>query len=126
MGDVVAIEEDLVPRHRWRLGLVVELLKGSDSYVRSAKVKVGKTENISWCPINRLYPTKVRWSDPREQNLSHTKDIINDKINIEDNSKIMSPPRRDAAVAGEMHRTLNNTDADPYMVDGGSVRFMIT
>ena len=46
VGDVVVIEEDVVPRHRWRLGLVVELLEDSDSYVRGAKVKVGKTKNI--------------------------------------------------------------------------------
>ena len=110
--DVVVIEEDVVPRHRWRLGVVVELLKGSDGYVRGAKVKVGKTKNIIRRPVNRLYLTEVRWSDPREQNLSHTKDTINDKINLQDNSKRTSRPRRDAAVAGELHRRLNDTDAD--------------
>ena len=57
VGDVVLIEEDVVPRHRWRLGVVVELLKGSDGYVRGAKVKVGKTKNIIRRPVNRLYPT---------------------------------------------------------------------
>ena len=112
-GDAAMIEEDVVPRHTWRLGVVVELLKGSDGYVRGAKVKVGKTKNIIRRPVNRLYPTEVRWSDPREQNLSHTKDTINDKINIQnknkDNSKRTSRPRRDAAVAGELHRRLNDT-----------------
>ena len=115
-GDVVMIEEDVVPRHTWRLGVVVELLKGSDGYVRGAKVKVGKTKNIIRRPVNRLSPTEVRWSDPREQNLSHTKDTINDKINIQnknkDNSKRTSRPRRDAAVAGELHRRLNDTATD--------------
>ena len=115
-GDAAMIEEDVVPRHTWRLGVVVELLKGSDGYVRGAKVKVGKTKNIIRRPVNRLYPTEVRWSDPREQNLSHTKDTINDKINIQnknkDNSKRTSRPRRDAAVAGELHRRLNDTATD--------------
>ena len=113
VGDVVVIEEDIVPRHRWRLGLVVELLEDSDSYVRGAKVKVGKTKNIIRRPVNRLYPTEVRWSDPREQNLSHAKDTINDKINVQDNSKRTSRPRRNAAVAGELHRRLNDTDVGP-------------
>ena len=113
VGDVVVIEEDVVPRHRWRLGVVVQLLEGSDGYVRGAKVKVGKTKNIIRRPVNRLYPTELRWSDPREQNLSHAKDVINDKINIQYNSKRTSRPRRDAAVAGELHRRLNDTDADP-------------
>ena len=60
VGDVVVIEEDVVPRNRRGLGVVVELLKGSDSYVRGAKVKVGKTKSIIRRPVNRLYPTEVR------------------------------------------------------------------
>ena len=67
VGDVVVIEEDVVPRHRWRLGVVVELLEGSDGYIRGAKVKVGKTKNIIRRPANRLYPTEVRWS-PSQKN----------------------------------------------------------
>ena len=39
--------------------------------------------------------------------LSHAKDTINGKINIQDNSKRTSHPKRDAAVAGEMHKRLN-------------------
>ena len=96
-----------------RLGVVVELLEGSDGYVRGAKVKVGKTKNVILRPVNGLYPTEVRRSDPREQNLSHAKGTINDKINVQDNNKRTCRPRRDAAVAGELHRRLNNTDADP-------------
>ena len=34
--DVVVIEEDEVPRHRWRLGIVVELIKSNDWLVRGA------------------------------------------------------------------------------------------
>ena len=56
VDDVVVIEEDVVPRYRWRLGVVVELLKVSDGYVRGTKVKVGKTKNIP-CLVSRLYPT---------------------------------------------------------------------
>ena len=76
-------------------------------------MKVGETKNIIQRPVNRLYLTEVRWSDPREEKLSHAKDTINDKINIQDNSKKASCPRRDAAVAGELHRRLNDNDADP-------------
>ena len=75
-------------------------------------MKVGKTKNIRR-PVNRLHPTEVRWSDPWGQNLSHAKDTINDKINIQDNSKRTIRPRRGAAVAGELHRRLNDTDAEP-------------
>ena len=113
VGDVMVIEEDVAPRPRWRLGVVVELSEGSDGSVRGAKVKVGKTNNIIRLPVNRLYPTEVRWSDPREENLSHTKDTINDKINIQDISKRTSRPRRGAAVARELQGRLNDTDVDP-------------
>ena len=41
------------------------------------------------------------------------------KKKIQDNNKRTSRPRRDAAVNGELHRRLNDTDADLYMVDGG-------
>ena len=44
VSDVVVKEEDAMPRNRWRLGVVVDLLEGSDGYVRGAKVKVGKTK----------------------------------------------------------------------------------
>ena len=91
----------------------MELLKGSDGYARGAKAKVGKTKKYYSASSYWLYPTEVRWSDPREQNLSQTKDTITDKINIQDNSKRTSRPRRDAAVVGELHIRLNDTDADP-------------
>ena len=57
----------------------MELLEGSDGYVKGAKVKVGKTKNIIRHPFNQLYPTEVRWSDFKEQNLSRTKGTINDE-----------------------------------------------
>ena len=91
----------------------MELLEGTDGYERGTKVKVWKTKNIILRPGNWLYPTEVRWSDPREENLSRPKDIINDKINVQDNSRITSRPRRDATVAGELHRRLNDSDANP-------------
>ena len=75
-------------------------------------------------PVNRLYPTEVRWNDPREQNLSHAKDTFNDKINTQDNSKRTSRPRRDTTVAGELHRRLN--DADHNWSTLRSVKFTIT
>ena len=113
VSDVVVIEEDVVPWHRWRLAVVMELMKVNDGYVRDAKVKVGKTKNIIWCPVNWLYPAEVCSSDPREQNLSHKKDTIDGEIYIQDNSKRTNCPKRDAVVVGELHRRLNDNDVDP-------------
>ena len=64
LGNVAVIEEDVVTRHRWRLGVVGELLEGSGGYVRGAKVKVGKTKNIirqrhvGVIPGNKIYHTQ--------------------------------------------------------------------
>ena len=56
--DVVVIG-DVVPRHRWRLAVVAELIKSNDKLVRGAKVKAGKTRNVIRCPVNSLYPTET-------------------------------------------------------------------
>ena len=53
------IGEDVLPRHRWRLEIVVESIKSNDRLVRGVKVKVGKTRNVIRRPINCLYPTEV-------------------------------------------------------------------
>ena len=42
VGDVVVVHEDNKKRHLWRLGRVIELLKGRDSVVRGAKVMVSE------------------------------------------------------------------------------------
>ena len=106
VGDVVVIEEDVSARHRWKLGIVSELLKGSDCYVRGTNVKVGKTKNIIRRPVNRLYSIKLRWIDPREQNLSHAKDTINDKINI------YKTPVKELVVQEEMVQLMENCIED--------------
>ena len=60
VGNVAVIGEDVVPRHRWRLGVVAELIKSNDGFVRGPKVQVGKTRNVFRRPVNYLYPTEVR------------------------------------------------------------------
>ena len=49
----------MLPRHRWRLEIVVESIKSNGRLVRGVKVKVGKTRNVIRRPINCLYPTEV-------------------------------------------------------------------
>ena len=56
VNDVVIIYEDKQPRHRWKVGKVIEVLPGRDGRIRGAEVKVGKSGAIIKRPINRLYP----------------------------------------------------------------------
>ena len=118
VGDVVVIGEDVVPRHRWRLGIVIGLIKGNDGLVRGAKVKIGKTRNILWRLINCLYPTKVRAAEQlhhiiRNVRKTKKKDAGNN------NSTEVTRSKSDAAVTGELWQQLNDTDVDPWLVDGG-------
>ena len=67
------IDEDVVPRHRWRLGIVVELIKSTDELVRGAKVKVNKTRNVIQRPVNCLYPIEVRATEQLYHNMRNVR-----------------------------------------------------
>ncbi|KFD49681.1 hypothetical protein M514_09513 [Trichuris suis] len=42
VGDLVLIEEENVPRSRWRMGLIEELFPSKDGLCRTARVKSAK------------------------------------------------------------------------------------
>ena len=56
VGDIVLVKDDL-PRGCWRIGRLIELLKGSDQQVRSAKVLL-PTKKVISRPLNLLYPVE--------------------------------------------------------------------
>ena len=106
--DVVVIGEDVVPRHRWRLGIVVELIKSNDGLVRGAKVKVGKTRNVIRRPVNCLHPTEVRAAEQLHCNIRNVRKTKKKDVG-NNNSTEVTRSKRDAAVAGELRRRLNDT-----------------
>ena len=112
VGDVVVIGEDVVPRHRWRLGVVVELIKINDGFFRGAKVKVGKTRNVIRRPVNCLYLIEV---DTAEQLHCHICNVRKTKKKDvgNNNSTEVTRSKRDAAVTRVLRRRLNDTDVDP-------------
>ena len=59
--DVVCVHEDNVPRQRWKLATVQELIHGRDNIVRAAVVwlasKGGRVEIQR--PVQKLYPVEV-------------------------------------------------------------------
>ena len=83
INDVVLIHSEKLPRSMWRIGIVIELLKGKmDNSIRGAIVRLpNKTELRR--PVNKLYPIEyVR--KPAEKETLRT--------------------RREAAVLGELKR----------------------
>ena len=54
VGDVVLIKEDL-PRGRWKIGRIQELVKGKDQLIQSAKVLISPKRFLHR-PLSLLYP----------------------------------------------------------------------
>jgi len=53
VGEVVQIHDD-APRHQWKLGVIEELVKGDDSFIRSVTLRTASGHTNR--PIARLYP----------------------------------------------------------------------
>ena len=111
VGDVVVIGEDVVSRHRWKLGIVVELIKSDDELVRGEKVKVGKTRNVIRRPVNCLHPTEVRAAEQLHCNIRNVRKTKKKDVG-NNNSTEVTRSKRDAAVARVLRRRLNDTDVD--------------
>ena len=113
VGDVVVIGEDGVQRGLWKLGLVVELLKGSDGKVRGAVVKTstpkGKVTELRR-PLQRLYPVEVGDSVSSSVQSSVVPDaaFVSDTTPQPDAVVLDDPPRsrpqRAAARAADVRR----------------------
>ena len=58
--DIVLVYDDKQPRHMWKLGRLVELIRSRDGAVRAAKVLVGATGIVLERPICKLYPIETR------------------------------------------------------------------
>ena len=67
VGDVVLIKEDEpAPRAQWRIGRVLQLVKGRGGLVRGAKLKVlakGRAQSSVHRPLQRLIPFEIVQDD---------------------------------------------------------------
>ena len=61
-NDVVLLHEDHVPRGKWKMAKVIQLIPSKDGIVRGVKLQVGNVkEKISYVkrPIEKLYPLEI-------------------------------------------------------------------
>ena len=92
IGDIVNIFDDKVPRHKWLLGRIYDIITGKDGAIRGAKYFVGKTKKTVERPINKLYPVEY----------------FNEfNIPIEDEN-VRQQPRREAAILSDIKRKFCN------------------
>lgn len=57
VGTVVQIHDDSLPRSRWSLGVIQDVLPGGDGSIRAAVVR--SRGGVTNRPISKLYPLEV-------------------------------------------------------------------
>ena len=80
-GDVVLIHDD-VPRTKWKMAVIEQLIRGNDGYVRAATIRYngGRTNR----PISKLYPLEVSSIETVDQNSIDDHDKDNQGSNVAD------------------------------------------
>ena len=119
MDDVVIIHEDNIPRQRWNLGRVEELLPGNDGEVRAVKLQTS-SGNFITRPLYKLYPLEsanstregtsdqpvaeetMRSSGEPNSGIEETKEDTDTDDDEVANPILEEVPRREASVRAEL------------------------
>jgi len=110
IGDVVSIHDESLPRAKWRMGVVHELINGVDKKSRGAVVRIADKGKISFLrrPLQRLFPLEildevVEESESQPEELESERNLKSVQAQPDE---MPSRPRRRAAQAGEERRRL--------------------
>uniref|UniRef100_A0A7I4YVX7 DUF5641 domain-containing protein n=1 Tax=Haemonchus contortus TaxID=6289 RepID=A0A7I4YVX7_HAECO len=60
IGEIVLIEQELIPRGHWPMGIVTEIIQSADGFIRSAKLKLPHKKIYIHRPRTKLYPLEIR------------------------------------------------------------------
>ena len=80
-NDVVLSHEDHLPRGKWKLAKVIQLIPGQE--VRGVKLQVGNVlGKISYVkrPIEKLYPLEIKAKERHDQNAAKQMDNLDGTI----------------------------------------------
>uniref|UniRef100_A0A915NW68 DUF5641 domain-containing protein n=1 Tax=Meloidogyne floridensis TaxID=298350 RepID=A0A915NW68_9BILA len=58
IGEIVIVEQSEAPRSVWKLGKIIELIKGRDNIIRTAKIQINK--KIFLRSINLIFPLELK------------------------------------------------------------------
>ena len=99
INDVVVIQENL-PRGNWRVGRVIEVIKGKDHQIRSAKVMMAPKKYLNKA-VNMLYPIECPGDDERTSDCDIRNKIIDSELgnDMENNEK----PHTDLSLNDEQY-----------------------
>ncbi|VDI51706.1 Hypothetical predicted protein [Mytilus galloprovincialis] len=89
VGDVVQVQDDKLPKNRWNIAVVDELITGNDGFTRAAIIRTsaGRTSR----PIVKLYPLEIR------TNINNLDDKNDDTSNSTERlTRVL--PKREASV----------------------------
>ena len=95
LNDVVLIAEKRKPRSTWKMGIVVELIKGKDDNVRGTIVRVPKLNSLITRPICKLY------------HIESLRECSDEIVTVNDNT-IKERTKREAAILGNIKRKFTN------------------
>ena len=104
IGDVVLVQEDNLPRNKWRMAVITKLYEGRDGHVR-VRTSMKKRKGVSYLnrPVNKLYPLEItnnEYLNSREG----TQDGCIEQVACSQSNR----PRRAAAEMGILRRVWNN------------------
>ena len=68
LNELVIVKDPLIPRGQWKIGRVLELLKGSDGKVRVVKLQLPNKREINR-PVNLLYPLELSSREMEENSV---------------------------------------------------------
>lgn len=110
LGEIVLIEQDLIPRGSWPYGKVVEVIVSGDDLIRSAKILM-PNRNIIHRPLNKIYPLEIR-SAPQERNAADTV-LVEENLN---GARREVLPRSSKTRAYEFFRSMEASISCPQLM----------
>ncbi|EYC15188.1 hypothetical protein Y032_0037g3370 [Ancylostoma ceylanicum] len=66
IGEIVIIEQDLIPRGNWVYGKILSLIPSADGLIRSAKILM-PNQKVLQRPLNKIFPLEIS-SGPETEN----------------------------------------------------------
>ncbi|KHJ85052.1 integrase core domain protein, partial [Oesophagostomum dentatum] len=106
VGEIVLVEQDLLPRGSWIYGKIVQLIESADTQIRSVKLLM-PNGNIWHRPLNKVYPLELRsQADQTINNLSNEEPQPSNQVSGH------RPERRSKAIAYDVIREFVRDQSD--------------